>query len=80
MERLEMPPIARPLPTIPVSNDSWTKSSHSNPSGDCVELRVLPDGGIAIRHSQHPDGPILIVARAAMVAAIEGVKYGKADG
>ena len=42
----------------------WRKSSYSgNGGGDCVEVaRDLP-GGIAVRDSKNPDGPVLIISR-----------------
>lgn len=39
----------------------WRKSSHSNSQGACVELAPLP-GGIAVRDSQDPTGPVLLFA------------------
>ena len=36
---------------------TWRKSTVSNPSGNCVELAVLADGGVAVRNSRFPDGP-----------------------
>ncbi|HEX8934770.1 MAG TPA: DUF397 domain-containing protein [Pseudonocardiaceae bacterium] len=74
MDRSEMSPIARVMRTIPLFSASWRKSSHSNPSGDCVELRGLAGGKIAIRHSRNSDGAILMVACAEVAAFIRGVK------
>jgi uncharacterized protein DUF397 len=37
----------------------WRKSSYSSDQGDnCVEVAALP-GGVAVRDSQDPDGPVL---------------------
>jgi hypothetical protein len=38
----------------------WQKSRLSNPSGNCVEVARLPDGGRAIRNSRAPRGPALV--------------------
>ncbi|MCA1677332.1 MAG: DUF397 domain-containing protein [Actinobacteria bacterium] len=57
----------------------WRKSRFSNPSGNCVELTELSDGGIALRHSHHPKGPALVYTRAEMSAFIRGVKVGEFD-
>ena len=38
----------------------WTKSSWSNPDGNCVEVATLPDGDIAVRNSRDPEGPALV--------------------
>jgi Domain of unknown function (DUF397) len=58
---------------------SWRKSSHSNPSGECVELRRLADTHIGVRCSHHPDGPTLILSHAIMAAFIQRVKNGDFD-
>lgn len=38
----------------------WRKSSYSS-SGDCVEVAPVP-GGVLVRDSKNPDGPVLAVA------------------
>ena len=57
----------------------WRKSQHSNPSGNCVELAELADGGIAIRNSRYPAGPALICSRAEVAAFLRGAKDGEFD-
>ena len=46
-----------------IPNANWRKSSYSNGGGDgneCVELAILPDGGVAVRDSkQGENGPHL---------------------
>jgi Domain of unknown function (DUF397) len=58
---------------------SWLKSRASNPSGNCVEMAQLPDGGIAVRNSRFPDGPALLYTRAEIDAFIQGAKDGDFD-
>ena len=53
---------------------SWRKSTHSNPSGDCVEAAKLPDGQVALRNSRHPSGAVLIIACTEMMAFVRGTK------
>jgi hypothetical protein len=57
----------------------WQKSARSNPSGNCVEVATLPDGGYAVRNSRFPDGPALIYTRDEMAAFIGGTKDGDFD-
>ena len=58
---------------------SGRKSSHSNPSGECVELSRLADTHIGVRCSHHPEGPTLILPHAIMAAFIQRVKNGDFD-
>ena len=49
----------------------WRKSSHSTAEGDnCVEVAGVSDV-VAVRDSKDPDGPVLLLARAALRAAVE---------
>ncbi|TDE18867.1 DUF397 domain-containing protein [Actinomadura sp. 6K520] len=52
---------------------TWRKSSRSGSSGgSCVELAQAKDR-VAIRDSKDPEGPVLLVSRAALRAAIRAV-------
>ncbi|MGH3169445.1 MAG: DUF397 domain-containing protein [Trebonia sp.] len=55
---------------------AWRKSGRSNPTGECVEMAPLPDGGIAVRNSRHPAGPVLIFTHAEVRAFLAGMKDG----
>ena len=58
----------------------WRKSSRSNGSGgNCVETSSLVDGGMAVRDSKDPDGPILFFTPAEWDAFIGGAKDGEFD-
>ncbi len=68
------------VPTAALPAVTWVKSRRSNPSGNCVELAVLPEGdGIAMRNSRHPDGPALIYTPAEITAFILGARDGDFD-
>lgn len=59
---------------------TWTKSSYSNPNGNCVELAELPGEMMAVRNSRHPAGPALIYPRAELAAFVRAVKEGEFPG
>lgn len=54
---------------------AWRKSSHSNPSGNCVEAAMVSQG-VAVRNSRFPDGPALVFTGAEWEAFLRGVKDG----
>lgn len=58
---------------------TWRKSQWSNPSGNCVEVAALADGGVAVRNSRHQAGPALVYTRAEIAAFVAGVKAGEFD-
>ena len=51
----------------------WRKSSHSNPSGNCVETALLPSGWVAIRDSKLPGGPVLVFTHSQWAAFLRTV-------
>ena len=58
---------------------TWTKSSWSNPDGNCVEVATLPGGDIAVRNSRDPQGPALVYTPAEIEAFVRGAKTGEFD-
>jgi Domain of unknown function (DUF397) len=57
---------------------TWIKSSYSGPTGgNCVEVAFLADGNVAMRHSRHPGGPVLIFTRAEWDAFRDGARDGE---
>jgi hypothetical protein len=66
-------------PSEDIEGVVWTKSRHSAPGGNCVEVAELPNGGVAVRNSRHPEGPALVYTRAELAAFIDGAKDGEFD-
>ncbi|WP_141578663.1 DUF397 domain-containing protein [Actinomadura sp. WMMA1423] len=53
-----------------LTNATWRKSSYSGSNGgDCVELADAA-GAVAVRDSKDPDGPVLLLNRAALRTAV----------
>jgi hypothetical protein len=67
------------IPADQLVSARWRKAQASNPSGNCVEVAALAEGGIAVRNSRHPSGPALIYTRAEIEAFLTGVKNGEFD-
>jgi hypothetical protein len=61
------------------SSLSWKKSQRSGPTGNCVEVAKLPDGGTAVRNSRFANGPALVFTKAEMEAFLGGVHDGEFD-
>jgi len=54
----------------------WRKSSRSGQTGNCVEVAGNMPGIVAVRDSQDPDGPALILTPAAWRALTRKVRSG----
>ncbi|WP_421107024.1 DUF397 domain-containing protein [Streptomyces sp. NEAU-S77] len=67
------------IPASSITSAKWVKSASSNAAGACVELAQLPDGGIALRNSRHPEGPALVYTQAEIAAFVAGAKSGEFD-
>jgi hypothetical protein len=68
--------------SVDLSNVQWHISTRSSSGGhDCVEAGPLNDGTgrVALRHSKHPDGPVIIYTRTEWDAFVGGVKDNEFD-
>lgn len=74
-----MPDIRTAMPAAELPEVAWQKSRRSNPSGNCVEVAALPDGGVAVRNSRDPQGPALVYTCDEIAAFLAGAKDGEFD-
>ena len=54
----------------------WRKARASAANGNCVEVAPLPGGGVAVRDSKDPEGPILRFTAAEWAAFAVGMAAG----
>lgn len=65
---------ARTVPAPDLSGATWRKSSLSNGATNCVEVALLADGSVGVRHSRRPDGAVIVYSRSEWAAFLAGVK------
>ncbi|MFF0607029.1 DUF397 domain-containing protein [Nocardia tengchongensis] len=46
--------------SVDLSGARWFKSTHSQPSADCVEIAHLSAESVGVRDSKDPTGPALV--------------------
>jgi hypothetical protein len=56
----------------------WIKAAASAQGGNCVEMRHT-DGGVEVRDSKHPDGPVLRFTGVEFAAWLNGAQRGEFD-
>lgn len=61
-----------------VDRRAWRKARASL-TGNCVEVRELDNGAIAIRDSKHPGGSVLEFTPAEWAAFLNGARNGEFD-
>jgi hypothetical protein len=57
----------------------WIRSTRCTNGGQCVEVAQLPDGGVLLRDSKNPTGPVLTFTPAEWDAFTAGAKDGEFD-
>jgi hypothetical protein len=58
---------------------AWIKSSLSLAQGSCVEVAGMPDGGVGVRDSKDPSGPVLRFTVDEWRAFLGGARNGEFD-
>ena len=67
------------MPAGELGEQGWEKPWSGPNGGQCVEVKRLADGRIAMRQSTDPTGPALIYTTDEISAFITGAKAGLAD-
>jgi hypothetical protein len=63
-----------------VTRAMWRKSSYSSGNGgNCLEVAANLPGAVAVRDSKDPDGPKLMLSRAAWRVFTAAVRHGEFD-
>jgi Domain of unknown function (DUF397) len=57
----------------------WFKAQASNSGNGCVEIAHLPDGGVAVRHSQEPGAATIRYSAFEWDCFLDGAKGGEFD-
>jgi Domain of unknown function (DUF397) len=72
-------PTSESRPGTPGSGSHWVKSSLSFSNSNCVEVASLPGGGIGVRDSKDPEGPVLRFTPGEWDAFLGGARNGEFD-
>lgn len=79
---MEFTPTSQELSAEELAGVSWRISSFSNSGGaSCVEAGPLADGSgrVAVRHSHHPTGSVVVYTREEWNAFLAGARSGEFD-
>jgi hypothetical protein len=67
------------MPADELGEAGWECPWSGTSGGQCIEMKKLPDGRVAVRQSTDPTGPALICTPGEIGALVSGVKRGLAD-
>lgn len=62
-----------------LGTEGWHKPWSGSNNGNCVEVKKLGEGRVALRQSADPDGPALICTTAAIAELVRAAKAGAVD-
>ncbi|MET7680543.1 DUF397 domain-containing protein [Streptomyces sp. NPDC005423] len=62
-----------------LGTEDWCKPWSGGNNGNCVELKPLGNGHVAMRQSADPDGAALVFPSAEIARFVRAVKAGMAD-
>ncbi|MFD4831240.1 DUF397 domain-containing protein [Streptomyces uncialis] len=62
-----------------LGGEAWRKPWSSSNGGNCLEVKQLGDGRVALRQSTDPDGPVLLCPAHDIAALVRAIKTGQAD-
>ncbi|MEU8512131.1 DUF397 domain-containing protein [Kitasatospora sp. NPDC048722] len=54
----------------------WRKSSYSAQQGQCIEVAIGGRGGVPVRDSKDPQGPVLVFPAPAWASFLSGLQVG----
>ena len=72
-------PATEPYNGIPAGELAGLRWQKGKRAAAAVEMARLPDGGVAVRNADDPDGPALIYTKAEIEALIGGAADGDFD-
>jgi hypothetical protein len=62
-----------------LGTEGWHKPWSGSNNGNCVEVKKLDGGHVALRQSTDPEGPALICATSSIAEFVGAAKAGAAD-
>jgi len=67
------------MAALDLTRAAWFKSTRSSGNGNCVEVAILDDRGVAVRDTKDRSGPVLLFTPAEWESFVAGAKNGVFD-
>ncbi len=72
-EQTRTPRLVPDVAALDLGSLPWQTSSYSSGhGGNCVEIAQVAGGGVVVRHSQRPDGPVVAFSTDEWYAFLDG--------